>query len=315
MPATLRPSGIYARNIGRHVLCKIFFRFSFFLFNRHFLLSKKKQIAGFFFTVKKRLPGQPTPRGHRCPSSRLMFIAGRVRHSTAVSRASARLPGSCAPTIQYEQKKRSNFVPVDLVIYTHTYMHRVLSTGERRVYLYIRTRRTLSYGWLTAIERLSLCSAERQNKLSHDRTTASNGSRSNIPGCAPQSRKKSAYLAMPTGVRASSRRGPQRSFLLSVILPWTANTMFCHVPKFCHVRGKNNNNYYYETDEFPTTQGQQPNPRKNWVKSGNLGDTCSHKSKNFFSWVELQKICTGNRLQETQPTQILRKTPRQKYNL
>ena len=61
--------------------------------------------------------------------------------------------------------------------------------------------------------------------------------------------------------------------------------------------------YCYETDELPNPRPTQP--KKNEVKSGNWA-TFVH-SKHLFRGLGL--IFMGNRLQETQPTQILRQQP------
>ena len=71
--------------------------------------------------------------------------------------------------------------------------------------------------------------------------------------------------------------------------------------------GWNTFEYFYETDERPNPRPTQPNPRKirSKVAFGPLFPTA-----NIFSWVGIDSIyLIGNRLQETQPNQILRKHP------
>ena len=63
--------------------------------------------------------------------------------------------------------------------------------------------------------------------------------------------------------------------------------------------------HYYETVELPTTQGQ-PNPPKIMLKVA-FGPLFPTKKK-LFRGLGLV-LYTGNRLQETQPNQILRKHP------
>ena len=60
--------------------------------------------------------------------------------------------------------------------------------------------------------------------------------------------------------------------------------------------------YYYETDQLPNPRPTQP--KEKWVKSGILGHFCPQEIFFFVGW---DWFYIGNRLQETEPNQILGK--------
>ena len=96
-----------------------------------------------------------------------------------------------------------------------------------------------------------------------------------------------------------------RCWWLMIVVCWLLVVGLIRVFAFCQVLlGWKTYKYYYETDELPNPRSTQP--KKNWVKSGTWATFSL--SKLFFVGWDLFYI--GNRLQETQPIQILRKHPR-----
>ena len=93
-----------------------------------------------------------------------------------------------------------------------------------------------------------------------------------------------------------------------IVVCWLLVVGLIRVFAFCQVLlGWRTYKYYYETDELPNPRSTQP--KKNWVKKWHLGHFFSHSKHFFVGW---DWCYVGNRLQETQPNQVLRKHPDEK---